>query len=473
MKPPAESQTAQPLLLGGIRPISVDASPLPAMALRLLSDERLARLAAKGDRAAFGVVFDRYHRELYRYCLSLLRNPDDASDALQSAMVRALNALEGETREIALRPWLYRIAHNESISLIRRRQPAGPDAELHRATSPDVAARAEARAEIGQLLDDIRALPERQRGALVMRELGGLEYTEIAAALETSPAAAKQVIYEARRALFELAKGRDMDCDGVRRMLSDGDGRTARGRGLRAHLRGCSDCRDFQALTTTRRSALSSLLPGMPVGAAALVRGLVAGGGSSGASGLGTMAGLSAPVAFKSITTIVAAVAVGAGASGVLDARNESGPAPPPIAAPAGHEPAAQTERHAGARSADRGGAKQQGPAASRTGRTGDRRSGSPAPGTGARDSGLVKPDAPAAAPQPQHAPQASAPAQQEPVSPIRADNTPVSGIPVVEEAVPAVTTQVESVTSTVTGTVNGVQEQLPVRTPQILRKRR
>src|SRR5687767_10932442 len=118
MKPPAESQTAQPLLIGGLAPIAVEPAPIPALALRLLSDERLAKLATKGDRAAFGVVFDRYHRELYRYCLSLLRNPEDASDALQSAMMRALNALEGETREIALRPWLYRIAHNEAMTLI-------------------------------------------------------------------------------------------------------------------------------------------------------------------------------------------------------------------------------------------------------------------------------------------------------------------------------------------------------------------
>jgi RNA polymerase sigma factor (sigma-70 family) len=450
------------------------------MALRLLSDERLARLAAKGDRAAFGVVFDRYHRELYRYCYSLLRDPDDSSDALQSAMVRALNALEGETREIALRPWLYRIAHNESMTLIRRRPPAGTPAELHPAAAQDVEASAEARAAIGQLLDDIRSLPERQRGALVMRELGGLEYSEIAAALDTSPAAAKQVIYEARRALFELAKGRDMDCDGVRRMLSDGDGRTARGRALRAHLRGCTDCRDFQSLTAARRSSLASLLPGMPVAAASVVRGLIAGGGSSGASSLGAITAVGGPLAVKSITAIVAAVAVGAGASGVLDSRGDARPVPtssPAISAPAKQQSAPTAEqRDRPARAAERSAGGGRHPATSRPDRAGDR-GGSRTGGPRASEPGLVRPDAPAAAaPQPGRAPQAAAPQQPQPQQqplPVHAENLPVSGVPVVDEAVPAVTTQVEGVRDTVATTVNDVQAALPVRTPQILRKRR
>jgi len=73
-------------------------------ALRLLSDARLARLAAEGDRVAFAVIFDRYHQRLFSYCASLLRNRDDAADAVQSTMLRAMNALDGEQREIAVRP---------------------------------------------------------------------------------------------------------------------------------------------------------------------------------------------------------------------------------------------------------------------------------------------------------------------------------------------------------------------------------
>src|SRR3954468_4323075 len=232
MKPLVQSQTTDAGLIAVPVVLEPVAEPrqrptLPAPALRLMSDERLARLASDGDRAAFGVVFDRYHQDLYRYCLSLLRNPEDASDALQSTMLRALRALEGETREIALRPWLYRIAHNESIDLLRRRPPRSDDAaELSASLDGGVEAGAEARARLQQLLTDLRELPERQRGALVMRELAGLDHDQLGAAPAPPAAGAKHAVYEARQALFELARGREMDCKGVRLRLSDGDRRS-------------------------------------------------------------------------------------------------------------------------------------------------------------------------------------------------------------------------------------------------------
>src|SRR4051794_25648002 len=146
---------------------------LEAAALRLLTDERLAHLAADGDRVAFAVIFDRYHQALFGYCASILRNPEDAADAVQSTMLRAMRALEGEKRAIAVRPWLYRIAHNESIELLRRpRTEDASSAEV--VTVQDVEADAAVRAHLRAVLDDIRELPDRQRGALVMRELAGL-----------------------------------------------------------------------------------------------------------------------------------------------------------------------------------------------------------------------------------------------------------------------------------------------------------
>src|SRR6476646_6391615 len=102
----------------------------PAGFSRLLSDERLTRRAVGGDERAFAAIFERYHQLLYRYCLAILGNPEDAQDALQNTMVRALRALPRQERSISLRPWLYRIAHNESIDLLRRRrvtEPFDPD----------------------------------------------------------------------------------------------------------------------------------------------------------------------------------------------------------------------------------------------------------------------------------------------------------------------------------------------------------
>ncbi len=85
-------------------------------------DERLAKRAAAGDSSAFETLFKRYQQPLYRYCRAILTEPVDAEDAVQATMVKALRALPGERREIALRPWLYRVAHNESISILRARR---------------------------------------------------------------------------------------------------------------------------------------------------------------------------------------------------------------------------------------------------------------------------------------------------------------------------------------------------------------
>ena len=107
--------------------------------VRPLSDERLVRRAADGDQRAFAAIFERHHQALYRYCRSIVGNGDDASDALQNTMARVLRALPGEERTIALKPWLYRIAHNESLRIIGSRrgeaeldsapEPAGPSLE--------------------------------------------------------------------------------------------------------------------------------------------------------------------------------------------------------------------------------------------------------------------------------------------------------------------------------------------------------
>jgi DNA-directed RNA polymerase specialized sigma24 family protein len=88
----------------------------------IASDDRLARRATKGDRRAFAAIYRRYHQRLYRFCLAIVGNSDDAQDALQNTMVKVLRALPGEKRQIQLKPWLYRIAHNESIELVRRRR---------------------------------------------------------------------------------------------------------------------------------------------------------------------------------------------------------------------------------------------------------------------------------------------------------------------------------------------------------------
>ncbi|MEA2220339.1 MAG: hypothetical protein QOJ35_2965, partial [Solirubrobacteraceae bacterium] len=264
----------------------------PAVALRLASDARLARLAAAGSDGAMAAIFERHHQALHRYCYSIVGNGHDAADALQNTLVKALRSLPGETREIALRPWLYRIAHNESISLLRARRHDSDLAAAAHVHDPAAASVVESRDRLRALAEDLGELTERQRGALLMRELGGLEVAEIAAALGSSVAGVKQSVYEARCALQAMEEGRAMDCDAVRRTLSDGDRRMLRGMRMRGHLRDCAGCSDFERALRSRPAQLAAIVPPLPGAAAAAILHGVLGGGGGGGGGGGLGAGL-------------------------------------------------------------------------------------------------------------------------------------------------------------------------------------
>ena len=265
----------------------------PAVALRALSDERLARWAAKGSQPAFAVIFERHHQALSRYCHSIVGNSHDAADALQNTMLKALRALPGETRTIALKPWLYRIAHNESICVMRARRDHSDLDTAAQLGDPAAHTIAESREQLRDLTADLGELTEQQRGTLLMRELAGLEFDDISDALQISATAAKQSVYEARCALQSLGDGRAMHCDLVRRTLSDGDRRTLRNMKMRGHLRDCAGCRDFQTALRHRPAHLAALTPPLPLAAAAaILQGLLGTGSGAAGSGGGLLAGL-------------------------------------------------------------------------------------------------------------------------------------------------------------------------------------
>jgi RNA polymerase sigma factor (sigma-70 family) len=303
--------------------LPIRSSPELALARGLSSDERLARLASKGSVRAFAVLYQRHHQALYRYCRSIVRDEDDAQDALQSTMTRALVALRAKERDLAVRPWLFRIAHNEAVSILRRRQPTVVLTDELEPAGPPAADILEGRDRLATLVADLQALPERQRGALLMRELSDLSIEEIAAVLSTSPGATKQILFEARRALHDFADGRAMDCEQIRRAISDGDRRVLRGRKLRGHLRECRGCSDFQEAIAVRRADLRALVPPLPGAAAALVGRLLSQGAGAGhASGLamgsGAVAGNSATasLAVKALAGVVSVTVAAAVAGG-------------------------------------------------------------------------------------------------------------------------------------------------------------
>jgi RNA polymerase sigma factor (sigma-70 family) len=307
---------------------------LPLRLGAVVGDERLAHQTARGSERAFATIYERYHQRLYRYCRSIVQNDVDAQDALQSTFASAFAALRRDQRDAPLRPWLFRIAHNEAISLIRRRGDTREFTEAHSTPVPSAADRAGERARLAMLVADLEDLPERQRGALLMRELSGLSHDEIAIALETSPGAAKQAIFEARRALQEYEQGRLMACEDVRRAISDGDGRRLRGRRVRGHLRNCAVCAAFAEAIPDRRAQLQALAPPLPLAlAAGVLSRLPAGGAAHGtggglvAGGIGKAVGTSIGAKALAGAAVIATAAAGATATLTLSQHDVSRPA--------------------------------------------------------------------------------------------------------------------------------------------------
>jgi RNA polymerase sigma factor (sigma-70 family) len=319
------------------------------------------------DESALVAVYERYQQRLYRFCFAILGNAEDAQDALQNTMVKALRALRGEQRQIELKPWLYRIAHNESIDLLRRRRnEAQIDPELPVSTS-DPQEAAATRERLRHLLTDLASLPERQRETLIMRELAGLSFAEIGEAFETSPDVARQTLYEARLNLRQLETGREMSCAEVMRQISDGDGRVLRRRGTQAHLRACAECREFREAIEGRQrdlaaiaplpaaaaaSALQGLLAGTAGGGAATTGAAGAGAGAAGTVGAGAGKVVATSVVVKSVATVAVVAVVGVGAAdrgGLIDAGLPGGDSSQPVESgrdrlPAAGEPAVTEE---------------------------------------------------------------------------------------------------------------------------------
>jgi RNA polymerase sigma factor (sigma-70 family) len=299
--------------------------------LRVLGDEALMRRAARGSEAAFSVIFDRHHQALYRYAMTIVGNREDAFDTVQNAFVSLLRSLPGEKREIKLKPWLFRIVHNEAISLIRQRGTTSTELS----EEPSVDESPEDRMLAQAIIADLSTLGAQQRSAVAMRELNGLSHAEIGDALGVSEAAAKQAVYEGRVALQQIAEGREMSCSEVQRSLSANDRRLMKGRKVRSHLRACSVCRAFADSISERRVGLAAISPLPVVLSGKLLAGVLGGGGGpagglmvgAGAGAAGAGAAQSFGIATLAKVGISAALVIGGGVAierGVEDAGDAS-----------------------------------------------------------------------------------------------------------------------------------------------------
>jgi RNA polymerase sigma factor (sigma-70 family) len=289
---------------------------LPSALLKLRSDEQLVALFRAGNDEAFRVIHDRYRQRLFAYVRQMLSGSrSDAEDAMQDVFLRAYNALRVDDRPVALKAWLYRVAHNRCIDQLRRPVPAPADVfEMSRPLMPDPLAETERRDDLRRLVADVQRLPEQQRSALLMRELEGLSYADLANALDVSVPAVKSLLVRARIGLVEAAEARDVACSEIR-----GDLALSFGKGVRAsakarrHMRECGGCRDYRTQLRGVKSELAALLPGPgPFAVLAKTLGLGSAASSGGAAvvGGGAAAGFTAKVA----ALVCCAAVVGGGA---------------------------------------------------------------------------------------------------------------------------------------------------------------
>jgi len=223
---------------GGALPLAPTVrSPL----LRFAADEKLIALVRRGRDDAFDVLVERYRPRLLAFCRNMMRSSEDAEDVLQEVFVNAYRAMRADDRPIQAKAWLYRIARNRCLNELRRNTAAGVESmDVFETNEPTAMETVERREHIEEIVTDVKRLPEQQRAALLLREMEGLPYQQIADVLETTVPSVKSLLVRARIGLAEGAEARVMACADARVALEcddDGARKTAR-----RHVRHCGDC---------------------------------------------------------------------------------------------------------------------------------------------------------------------------------------------------------------------------------------
>ena len=185
-----------------------------------VQDTDLVKRAQNGDARAFDTLVTRYRGRVYSMTYHLVQNESDAWDLAQDAFIKAWRALPQFKLDSSFYTWLYRIAHNCAYDWLRKRKidSAGefddnrvdhqpdPTAEAvpHAFARPD---KAMANAELGsRIRSAVARLSEEHRTAILLREVEGMQYDEIAKVMETSIGTVMSRLFYARKKLQELLK---------------------------------------------------------------------------------------------------------------------------------------------------------------------------------------------------------------------------------------------------------------------------
>ncbi|HVG74251.1 MAG TPA: RNA polymerase sigma factor [Thermoleophilaceae bacterium] len=293
--------------------------------LSLAGDDRLVDQIRRGNEVAFEVAFERHGAGILAFCRHMLGSREEAEDVVQHTFAAAYKDLQGGgRRKIALKAWLYTIARNRCVSVLRARREHA--SELHDLPTGGLSEQVEQRAELRELLADVGQLPEEQRAALLLAEAAGLSHAEVADVLGCETGSVKGLVFRARTALIERRDARETPCAEIREQLATLRGGALRRNELRHHLRSCPGCSAYRDEVRRQRELLAVALPVVPsvglkssvLGAAGLTGSAAVGGASAGGLALG-----SAAVAKVALVGVLAGGSVVAGEVAIEQASQQ------------------------------------------------------------------------------------------------------------------------------------------------------
>ncbi len=303
--------------------------------LRFQEDPQLVALTRRGHEHAFEALVERYQSRLLGFCRQMLGSTQDAEDVLQEVFVAAYNAMIADEREIAVRPWLYRIARNRCLNQLRKPTADGQDTmdTMPHMNGVTTLERVQNREEFRSMLEDVSHLPETQRTALLLREIDALSYEEIAVAMDTTVPGIKSLLVRARIALAESSQSRQLTCDEVRVQLAEAAEGLAKLDGpARRHVKACEPCSDFRKQLRSDSKVLAALFPAGPLLAlkgviVAKLGGLIGGGSAAGGGGTAGAGAAAAGASAAGGTAATGAAAVGGAAAATSAGASAAGAA--------------------------------------------------------------------------------------------------------------------------------------------------
>jgi RNA polymerase sigma factor (sigma-70 family) len=320
------------------------ASAVPLRSRRILAlagDGRLVDQVRRGNDAAFEVLFERHGPAILAFCRHMLGSPEEAEDAVQHSFAAAYRDLQrGGDREIAVKPWLFTIARNRCLSVLRARREVPADADTLQSGAPSgagLAEQVEERADLRRLLADVRELPGDQRAALLLTELGDLSHAEVAGVLGCEVSRVKGLVFRARSALIARREARETPCQSIREQLANLRGGALRRTELRLHLRECPGCRAYRDHVRQQRRMLAAALPVAPtlgLKSSVLAAIGIGGGSAGGLTAAGSVGG--ATVAKVAVAGVLAGGGMMAGEA-VVDSERQAAVPPAPSQAEDGN----------------------------------------------------------------------------------------------------------------------------------------